>query len=185
MNDFLRYRRERLPMPLVLSVAALLTVAATAVSERVRAADVVWNVALAGLLMIQFRLWDDLNDIDKDRIDHPDRVLCRLVSHSHFRFVLAILFIINSVALSLSKSPQSATVFVVLNVVFLLWYSVLRGYFNAFLHVHLVLTKYPVFAFLIADEPTSKNKTSVVLMMVVVYGGACIYEYLHNRHARK
>jgi hypothetical protein len=107
------------------------------------------------------------------------------VSHSHFRFVLAILFIINSVALSLSKSPQSATVFVVLNVVFLLWYSVLRGYFNAFLHVHLVLIKYPVFAFLIADEPTSKNKTSVVLMMVVVYGGACIYEYLHNRHARK
>lgn len=185
MNDILRYRRERLPMALVLSVAALLTVAAIAASGKVSAADVVWNVALAGLLVIQFRLWDDLNDIDLDRISHPNRVLCRLESHSHFRFVLAILFAMNSVALSLSKSPQSATVFIVLNIVFLLWYRVLREYFSAFLHVHVVLTKYPVFAFLIADEPTAKNKTSIVLMMVVVYGGACIYEYLHTRQGRK
>lgn len=185
MNDILRYRRERLPMALVLSVAALLTVAATAASGRVNAADVVWNVALAGSLVIQFRLWDDLNDIDHDRINHPDRVLCRLESHSHFRFVLAILFAINSGALSLLKSPQTATVFIVLNIVFLLWYRVLREYFAAFLHVHVVLIKYPVFAFLIADDPTAKNKTSVVLMMVVVYGGACIYEYLHNRQGQK
>lgn len=184
MNDILLYRRERLPLALVLSVAALLTVAATASSETVRVADVVSNLALAGFLVIQFRLWDDLNDIDHDRLQHPDRVLCRLVSHSYFRFALAILFVLNSVALSLTKSPPAVTVFIVLNVVFLLWYSVLRGWFGKSLHAHFVLTKYPAFAFLIADEPTSKNKTPVVLMMVV-YGGACIYEYLHNRHARK
>ena len=185
MNDILRYRRERLPMALVVSVAALLTVAAPVASGKVSAADVLRNMLLAGSLVIQFRLWDDLNDIDHDRINHPDRVLCRLVSHTPFRIVLAILFVMNSVALSLLKSPQTATVFIVLNIVFLLWYRVLREYFSAFLHVHVVLTKYPVFAFLIADEPTAKNKTSIVLMMVVVYGGACIYEYLHNRQGRK
>lgn len=185
MIDILRYRRERLPIALVLSVAALLTIAAAAASDRVRPADFVWNMAISGVLVIQFRLWDDLNDIDIDRINHPDRVLCRLVSHSHFRIVLVILFVTNSVALSLTKSLHAATAFIVLNAVFLLWYRVLRKHFREFLHVHLVLTKYPVFAFLIADEPTLKNRTSVVLTMVVVYGGACIYEYLHNRPGRR
>lgn len=184
VNELLLYRRERLPTALVLTVAALLVAAATAVSESFGAADVVRKMAIAGLLVTQFRLWDDLNDIDHDRTNHPERVLCRLVSHSHFRIVLVILFVINSLAVSLSKSPLVATVFFVLNVVFLLWYRVLRDSFGTFLHVHLVLIKYPVFAFLIADEPASKNKITVVVTMAVVYGGACIYEFLHNSPCR-
>ena len=181
MNDLLRYRRERLPSALVFSVAALLTIAASILSERWPIADGLWNVVLAGFLVIQFRLWDDLNDINNDRISHPDRVLCRLGSHSHFHIVVVILFVLNSIALSLTKSLHAVTVFVVLNVVFLLWYRVLQDCFGTFLHVHFVLTKYPVFAFLLADEPLSKNKTSAVLTLAFVYVGACIYEFLHNR----
>lgn len=185
MNDLLRYRRERLPMALVLSVAALLTIAATVLSGRWPIADVLWNVVLAGFLVIQFRLWDDLNDINNDRISHPDRILCRLGSHSHFQIVVVILFVLNSIALTLTKSPNAVAVFVVLNAVFLLWYRVLRNWFGTFLHVHLVLTKYPVFAFLLADEPLSKNRTSAVLMLAVVYVGACIYEFVHKRQPAK
>lgn len=185
MNDLLRYRRERLPMELVLSVAALLTIAAAVLSERWPLADVLWNVVLAGFLVIQFRLWDDLQDINNDRISHPDRVLCRLVSHSHFRIVVVILFVLNSIALSLTKSLHAVTVFVVLNAVFLLWYRALRDWVGTFLHIHFVLTKYPVFAFLLADEPLSKNRTSVLLILAVVFGGACFYEFLHNRQPGK
>jgi hypothetical protein len=172
-------------MPLVLSVAALLTIAATVVSGRWPVADVLWNVVLAGFLVIQFRLWDDLNDINNDRISHPDRVLCRLAAHSHFQIVAMILFVLNSIALSLTKSLHTVTVFAVLNGTFLLWYRALRDWFGTFLHVHFVLTKYPVFAFLISGEPLSGRKASVVLMLTVVYGGACIYEFVHNRQPAK
>ncbi len=41
-----------------------------------------WPLVLAVVLLLQFRLWDDLEDLERDRAVHPDRVLVRSDSGS-------------------------------------------------------------------------------------------------------
>ena len=185
MNDLLRYRRERLSVGLVLTVAVLLMLAGMTVSARFDAATIGWNVVLAALLVIQFRLWDDLIDIDIDRSQYPDRVLCQMESTTQFWLGMQLLFAINCAAIGFSKSWTEAMIFVAMNAVFFVWYHAVRRYFSRFLNVMFVLAKYPAFTLVIADAPALKNKTSVIISMAVVYAGACLYEILHNIRDQK
>lgn len=185
MNDLTRYRRERLPGTLVLTVAVLLALAGMAATTQFDAAIFCWNLILAAVLMIQFRLWDDLMDVDTDRLQFPDRVLCRLESHRPFWLGVLLLFAINCAAIGFFKSWTTAVVFVSLNIVFFVWYYLVRGYFSRFLNVMFVLAKYPAFTFVIADAPALKNRIPVIISMVAVSVVACLYEILHNKRDHK
>jgi len=183
MNDLLRYRGERLPIRLVLTVAVLLAVAVVAISARVDAGTLAINVALNALLFMQFRLWDDLVDVDVDRTRFPDRVLCQPIRLTKFWLTLLVLFAFNGAVLLL-KSRQSVLVFVALNAVFFVWYHA-RSYFSRFANVMVVLTKYPVIAFVVAGAPMPQNRTPVIAITSVVYACACLYEFLHNNRGQK
>ena len=50
---------------------------------------VLLTTALAGSLVLQFRLWDDLADLPEDRRRHPDRVLGRTRTTRPFWGLLA------------------------------------------------------------------------------------------------
>lgn len=180
MHNLLEYRRERLPAKLVLTVAVLLSLAATAVSEVTAPADFFGNVMLAVLLVSQFRLWDDLNDIEADRIEHPNRVLCRLASLRPFQVTVAMLLAVNSFAIFVSRAFITGAVFVALNIAFYCWYHKLRTLCRPSVNSFFVLTKYPVFAFVITDGAIISHRMSVSLMMITIFVAACVYEILHN-----
>lgn len=180
MNNLLQYRRERLPMKLVLTVAVLLTMAGALVSGTTNRMGMTLDVMLAVLLVSQFRLWDDLQDVDADRIQHPDRVLCRQASLRPFRVAVATMFVVNCVAVLASRAFNTAIVFAAINMAFYIWYNALRSFFRSWANSVFVLTKYPAFLFVLVDGSELRDKMSLAVAMIVVFAAACIYEVLHN-----
>ncbi len=175
------YARERLPIRLVLPAAIFLTTASLAASARITVPEVLVDLVLASLLVIQFRLWDDLCDLDRDRIDHPQRVLCRLSSHRVFDALRIGLFAINLVAIGIFKSQVAVIVFITVNLLFVLWYRSLRRWFIDRLGGwHVVLLKYPAFVLLLGDDLATSSVLPLGLSMVVVYLCFCLYEILDD-----
>jgi len=74
------------------------------------AARLAGAAGLAALLLLQFRLWDDLEDRDRDRVAHPERVLV-LAPPAPFRRALAVLGLGNLVVLATAAAatPSAST----------------------------------------------------------------------------
>ena len=179
-NELLQYRRERLPLRLVLTVALLLTMTAAFVSVATSLQRLASDWMLAILLVCQFRLWDDLHDVDSDRIKHPHRVLCRQTSLRQFQLAVVILFVINSTAIFASRAFNTAIVFVATNIVFFIWYHKLRSFFPPSMNTSFVLSKYPAFLFLLVNGSESRQKVFLAIAMIIVFAAACAYEVIHN-----
>ena len=179
-NRLLQYRHERLPVRLVLTVAFLLTTTAAFVSGAINFQKLASDLMLAILLVSQFRLWDDLQDVDSDRVEHPNRVLCRQTSLRQFQLAIAILFVINSTAVFASRAFNTAIGFVATNIAFFIWYHKLRSFFRPSMNTIFVLSKYPAFLFVLANGSESRQTLSVAVTMIIVFAAACVYEVLHN-----
>jgi SAM-dependent methyltransferase len=75
--ELLAYVRERIARGRLLLTLAIVVAAGFAVQPPVHVRDGVLRVALAVLLIVQFRLWGDIADREHDRRRHPERVLAR------------------------------------------------------------------------------------------------------------
>ena len=69
------YLRERFRLRLFIPLALL--IAAAAIVPPASWTSFAIDFAVALLLLAQFRMWDDLADRGRDRIEHPGRVLVR------------------------------------------------------------------------------------------------------------
>jgi len=140
------------------------------------------NIVLAILLVMQFRLWDDLSDVDSDQSFYPERVLCQAKSLVRFRIVLGLLFAVNVTLLAAYKSERSLITFLVLNFLVLAWYSVRgRVRFGSVFSQTIVLLKYPVFVYLLgshAGGPERMLNSSYAMSLTFLC--FCIYELLHD-----
>ena len=180
MSELLRYRRERLPLRLVLTVSLLLAAAAAIAVSSYGWTALLWNLVLAALMFVQFRIWDDLADIERDRDEFPGRVLCNVSQRTPFWFAVVGFFMTAGLGILCLKSQVSAITFGALNMLFLLWYHAIRRFFGRLLNVIAVLAKYPAFVFVIADAPIQYRARTATIVSVV-YVGACLYEVLHNK----
>src|SRR5436305_11951869 len=101
---FASYLRERFRLTIfgpaiALHVAGVMWANDTAPSAR----TMLQSAGLITLLMIQFRLWDDLEDRERDRIQHPERLLVHTQT-APFRLVLAVLALLNVTLMAASGS---------------------------------------------------------------------------------
>jgi|GEM_PF-1252728 len=140
------------------------------------------NIVLAALLVMQFRLWDDLSDVDSDRGIFPERVLCQAKSLVGFRIVLGLLFAVNVILLAAYKSELALITFLVLNFLVFAWYSVReRVRIGSVFSQTIVLLKYPAFVFLLgshAGVPERMLNSSYSMSLTILC--FCIYELLHD-----
>ena len=137
-------------------------------------------------LVVQFRLWDDLADVGSDRLIHPGRVLCQSKSLQIFWGILGLLLIVNALLSASFKSTHSLGVFLILNVSYLMWYSILRKLTSNRIVSHsIVLAKYPVFVYLLSG-PHSAERAGLQLGygMVVTFLCFCAYELQHDQRLR-
>lgn len=186
INVLLRYQKTRIPWSIFASLALFLCIASETGRWPFGAAAwcLTWVMALC--LVVQFRLWDDLADVESDRLIHPERVLCQTKSHQIFWGILGLLLMVNTVLIAVFRSNDSLGVFLILNVSFLIWYSNLRKVISNMVVSHsIVLAKYPVFVFLLSGSH-SEARACLPLSygMVVTFLCFFAYELQHDQRLR-
>jgi 4-hydroxybenzoate polyprenyltransferase len=127
------------------------------------------------LLLLQFRLWDDLADVERDRVEHPQRLLPRCPSLTPFRVALVATAVAAALAVALHSGPAAALGVVALDAAAIAWYR--RPYRRraGILGALVVLAKYPLFVAVIA--PASADALSLAAACVAVYLAFCIHEW--------
>lgn len=171
-----------MPVTLIGSLTMFLCTAALATEWPAATGTWMLNIVLVALLIMQFRLWDDLSDVESDRGFFPERVLCQAKSLVGFRIVLGLLFSVNVILLATNKSELSLIAFFVLNFLDLAWYSVRgRMQFSSVFSHSIILLKYPVFVYLLGSHAGGRERMlSSSYAMSLTFLCFCIYELLHD-----
>src|SRR5919109_926819 len=104
MKTIAAYVRERFPLAVFGPVCLMLTAAAFWSVSNVVALRLAVALLLGIALVVQFRLWDDLEDRTHDRATHPTRVLVNAPTEP-FRVLLVVL---TAIAIAISASQQAA-----------------------------------------------------------------------------
>ena len=175
---FVAYLRERIPLRVFGPAAASLLAAASWASPGPLGA-VAAAAALDALLLLQFRLWDDLEDRDRDRVTHPDRVLVRSVQRP-FRQILVLLGVTN-VVVAASVARPAAIALMLLDAAFYAAYRTMRNRMSdRRWRFSILLAKYPIFVAVLALLTGSPRPGRLVAAAAVAYLVACAHESSHD-----
>ena len=177
-TDALAWLRERYPLWRFLPLAVFLALAGTAGTVPWGAGKLAHAVLLALVLVLQFRLWDDLESLPEDRVEHPGRVLCQARSLTPFRVLLGATTGLNTVLLL--SAPWALMGYVALCALALAWYRWLAPRLSrGALAAHGLLLKYPAFVVLL--HLALGEGGLPLLVPGLVYLCFCVHELLHDQ----
>ncbi len=182
IETFAAYLRERFK-PKVFGPAAVLLAAAALWSAGAspRVTFGATALGLAVVLLLQFRLWDDIEDRERDRYRHPERVLVRS-DPAPFRLTCVLLMVLNVLLLVVIGARAAALGLGCLDLFFWMAYGRLRQRLpDRAWRFQILLLKYPVFVGLLAASLGSPLSLRLLVAAVAVYVCACAYETLHDR----
>jgi hypothetical protein len=176
------YLATRFPLRLFLPVAALLAAPSLADEPWPGGGLAASRVAVALLLVLQFRLWDDLSDVERDRLDDPGRVLCRTPSLAPFRAALTAAALASAAALiALRRAVAPALVLAAIDAAFVAWYGWARSRVGSPVARALVpLVKYPALAFLLHPASPSGAPPRLVASVVLILASFVLFELVHD-----
>lgn len=176
-----RYLAERARPAVLIPLAALLAFTAWAVT-----ASAFWSVSsflsatvTALLLILAFRVWDDLEDRRRDARKHPNRVMVTDERTKPFVTLALVLGLAGVTMIVLGGNGLVRVAFVAIAVVILAaWYRLRSDNGGAVLSGHVVLIKYPAIALALAPTlPMSGAQLwRAVAIVVAVYLSICVYE---------
>jgi 4-hydroxybenzoate polyprenyltransferase len=138
------------------------------------------RLLLATSLIVQFRIWDDLADRQRDRDRHPERILPAARRLGPFHGLWVVAAAAAGALLALGPCPAwRLSVYGLFGLALGLWYTAgRRRWTQSLLHYHVVLAKYPVFVYLIGGG--TARPLPRVLAALSVYLALCAYEVLHD-----
>jgi hypothetical protein len=176
-----RYLATRFPARLYLPCAAFLASAGCAGGRALFPASLSHAWMLAMILLLQFRLMDDLADINHDRQVHPERVMAQATSILSFQILLGCSFLANCFLVAIQPGPEHRLgELLLLNAGAFLWYSRLRSMVTGrILGYHLVVGKYPAFVYLLSGN--GRERWRLLLATSLVYICFSLYEALHDK----
>jgi hypothetical protein len=183
IKHLIEYSRSRMPARLYVPLALLLSMAAMLGGQAKGAGQFLTSVGLAWTLVFQFRLWDDLIDLARDKQDHPDRVLCRAQSVKPFRVIAALLAGFNLAVLagidSSANDWRRSLSFTVLTAAMFLWYRFRDNtHLSPLGRSHIKLLKYPMFILLLSPLVKPEGTLLLVLSATLVYLCFSVFELL-------
>jgi hypothetical protein len=182
MKAIAGYFRERFPLAVFGPVCLLLTAAAFWSVTNVPVLRLAAALLLGIALVVQFRLWDDLEDRTHDRTTHPTRVLVNAPAEP-FRVLLVVL---TAIAIALSASEQEAlAASLALNAGGWCAYRVARRRIsmNGW-RFGLLPLKYPGFVTVMALSLGDVIPVRLAVAAATTYVCASGYELLHDSPAR-
>jgi hypothetical protein len=173
------YLRERFPLR-IFGLAATGLLAAASWASTPTPATLIHATALSALLLLQFRLWDDLEDRARDRATHPERLLVRTPAAPHRRALLCLA--LANVALCGINRWAAAVELALLDLVFHLAYRRIRRHLpDPVWRFSILLSKYPALVVVLAAVLGAPQRGRLTVAALVAYSTACGYEALHGR----
>ena len=131
-KQILAYRKERFDLRLFLPFSLYLTVVSQSASSlNLSLLQYSMTFGLSLTLLFQFRLWDDLFDIDYDRRNHPHRILSKQAGLSTF-WILSIAVAALNTCLVQVMAGHYFIPFVLFGVVFFCSCSFFSRFFTGF-----------------------------------------------------
>lgn len=130
------------------------------------------------LLLLQFRLWDDLADRSADAATQPHRVLVKTRSTRPFVALCLALALVNIGLATRAESALAVSTLLTLNVALGLWYG-LRSR-RSITGDQLLLAKYPAFVLIVAAERAVAAPLTSAVAAAAIYSAASIYEAWHD-----
>lgn len=178
--DIVFYARERLLTPRVTALCALVGGIALLVETPLGWTGAVARVGIVGLLVLQFRLWDDLADREHDGMHHPERVLPRSTQLHCFHLLLATLIAVTLAWLAaldqgISRMIAYGGIAAMLALVYFLPLALPHG---RFLRAQLVLLKYPCFILLPLASPGQRVPLAGAM---ACYLTLSLYDWMDNK----
>lgn len=157
--DLVGYGRTRIAQGRVAALIAALAALAFVAEAPRGVGDGLLRTALAALLVVSFRVWDDLADRAFDAVHHPDRVLARSAALGWFWAMLAGAVAITVGGLAAFGGAASLSIYAGLIVLLaVVYHGPLKLTRERFIRAQLVLLKYPAFiAMLGASGVTSRT----------------------------
>jgi hypothetical protein len=177
--DIWRYKQTRFPLALFAPLALFLTLAAGAADESTPIGLAAARILLAFTWLFQFRLGDDLADRQRDRRDHPDRILTR-ADWRPFVGLLALLTAGNALLTVWLLPVPCGAEYLGMVGLFLLGYAATRRWQPPLLPASAgVLLKYPAFVYLLSS--VSASRWTLASVLVLVYACFLAHEILHDK----
>lgn len=140
----------------------------------------VLSLLLMAVLILQFRLWDDLEDVERDRLVHPDRLLVRSPLRPFHRLLGTVTVL--AIGLSAAVGPVVFAGVAGLDVLFLLAYRLIRPHVpDVVWRFFVLLAKYPAFVCLAAVAIGAAPDGRLAIAMFAAMTGACAFEAVHTR----
>jgi 4-hydroxybenzoate polyprenyltransferase len=174
-----RYLGERGRLPALAALSLLMASTGSTASARLTASGVGLAAATALLLILAFRIWDDLEDREYDALRHPTRITVVARSVRPLERLAAALFIAGG--LLIGRTADAGLRLLVLCAAALalgVWYSARSPSRRGLANSHVVLLKYPILAF--AASPVTPSP----IALAAVYLGLCAYEVADDRALR-
>jgi 4-hydroxybenzoate polyprenyltransferase len=171
------------PLSIVLALASCLFVAPWSASVR---AVVIAALEALGLILA-FRIWDDVEDRESDRVRHPDRVLVSASTTAPFQllaFALALTSLLPLTTLAFAFRRLAAIGLA--TAMLAVWYGA-RSTDNRrhALGEHILATKYPLIAYTVTPVlPASAVTPRLVAILLVVYALICACAYADDVELR-
>jgi hypothetical protein len=131
---------------------------------------------IALLVLAQLRLWDDLADRDRDRREHPERVLCE-ANPAPFIATAVGLAIVNAWLLWSLGGPRFGLKLLGLYGAVAVFY-LLRPHHPTAVSTALLLAKYPALLLVLAPAPT--DHVALAIAMLAIYASVFTYEVWHD-----
>ncbi len=173
--DLVAYGRGRIARWRIAALAAAIAALAFIAEAPRGVEDALSRAVLAALLVVSFRIWDDLADRAYDSAHHPSRVLVRSAAVGWFWALFAGLAAISACAVGAFGGPLSLSIYagsiVLLAVVY---HGPRRLTRDRFVRTQLVLLKYPAFIALLTAQGFSGR---TVLAGAVGYLSLSVYEW--------
>lgn len=171
------YLRERFRPGQFGLVAAV--IAAAAATGELAPARFLQDAAFSLMLLLQFRVWDDIADREADRLAHPHRVLVAAASPAPLvRLCVALAAANVSIAWIRHEAAIALVVLAALHVSLGAWYA-LRSR-RSTLGDQLLLAKYPAFVAIVGAGRAADAPLPLAFGAAAVYVAASFYEVWHD-----
>jgi 2-polyprenyl-3-methyl-5-hydroxy-6-metoxy-1,4-benzoquinol methylase len=189
LAELVAYGGERIAKVRIALLVALVAGLGFAVERPQDAASALIRIVLVALLVIQFRLWDDIADREHDRERHPERVLPRHQGRATPFLVLLGGLTVPILALLSTFENAGARVgaYGALAVVLAVVYGSQATAHGRVMRGGWLLLKYPVFVLLPLAAPASPNAwvaAAIAYLVVMLYDWATSPDAADLRRAR-